>query len=283
MPRGGGRRTRTAEAVDGADGHEPHRRSPRLPSTDGRRPASRTALDAPDGVRFDPVGTAASVSLTPRASIGAVRLVLPSRSTSRTTTGVPWCTRSCAPAAGRRRSPSATSSRSTAQAGEPGDPWPLPALLLVDGDAVTTDAEALAKVTVTAEVVATTKGPKIDILKYKNKTGYRKRQGHRQELTHGQGHRHRRPEEVGLHGTQEGRIHHPQRSRLQRPAPRREALRRPGSSTPARSSSASAAPTSTPAPTSAAAATTRCSRWPPGTVEFGTRRGRRVVNIVAGE
>ena len=35
----------------------------------------------------------------------------------------------------------------------------------------------------TVEVVAATKGPKIDILKYKNKTGYRKRQGHRQQHT----------------------------------------------------------------------------------------------------
>ena len=59
----------------------------------------------------------------------------------------------------------------------------LTALLLVDGEKVTTDATALAKVTVTAEVVRDEKGPKIDILKYKNKTGYRKRQGHRQKLT----------------------------------------------------------------------------------------------------
>ena len=59
----------------------------------------------------------------------------------------------------------------------------LPALLLVDGATVTTDASALAKVKVTAEVVRDEKGPKIDILKYKNKTGYRKRQGHRQGLT----------------------------------------------------------------------------------------------------
>jgi large subunit ribosomal protein L21 len=68
-------------------------------------------------------------------------------------------------------------------AGEPGDSVQLPALLLVDGDSVTTDAAALSAVTVTAEIVAATKGPKIDILKYKNKTGYRKRQGHRQKLT----------------------------------------------------------------------------------------------------
>ncbi len=59
----------------------------------------------------------------------------------------------------------------------------LPALLLVDGATVTHDAKALAKVSVTAEVVRDEKGPKIDILKYKNKTGYRKRQGHRQQLT----------------------------------------------------------------------------------------------------
>ncbi len=59
----------------------------------------------------------------------------------------------------------------------------LPALLLVDGEKVTTDAEALANVTVTAEVVRDEKGPKITILKYKNKTGYKVRKGHRQQLT----------------------------------------------------------------------------------------------------
>ena len=68
-------------------------------------------------------------------------------------------------------------------AAEAGSSVQLPALLLVDGEKVTTDAAALAKVTVTAEVVRDEKGPKIDILKYKNKTGYRKRQGHRQQLT----------------------------------------------------------------------------------------------------
>jgi large subunit ribosomal protein L21 len=59
----------------------------------------------------------------------------------------------------------------------------LPAILLVDGANVTTDADALAKVAVTAEVVAQTKGPKIRIHKFKNKTGYHKRMGHRQKLT----------------------------------------------------------------------------------------------------
>ncbi len=56
----------------------------------------------------------------------------------------------------------------------------LAPLMLVDGDAVTTEAKKLDQVSVTAEVLAETKGPKIRILKYKNKTGYKKRQGHRQ-------------------------------------------------------------------------------------------------------
>ncbi|WP_405372787.1 MULTISPECIES: 50S ribosomal protein L21 [unclassified Microbacterium] len=64
-----------------------------------------------------------------------------------------------------------------------GDKIQLPAVLFVDGDAVTTDADKLAKVTVTAEVVGEERGPKIIIQKFKNKTGYKKRQGHRQDLT----------------------------------------------------------------------------------------------------
>lgn len=59
----------------------------------------------------------------------------------------------------------------------------LTPLLLVDGDDVTSDAAKLGKVSVTAEVLAEVKGKKIHILKYKNKTGYKKRQGHRQRYT----------------------------------------------------------------------------------------------------
>ncbi len=59
----------------------------------------------------------------------------------------------------------------------------LPVLLLVDGETVTHDAATLASATVTGEIVAQTKGPKIKIHKYKNKTGYHKRMGHRQKLT----------------------------------------------------------------------------------------------------
>src|ERR1700742_3660488 len=64
-----------------------------------------------------------------------------------------------------------------------GDEGTLPAILLVDGDAVTHDADKLAKVPVTAEVLAQTKGPKIRIHKFKNKTGYHQRMGPRQPLT----------------------------------------------------------------------------------------------------
>jgi|TARA_B100000123_G_scaffold257006_1_gene220672 large subunit ribosomal protein L21 len=64
-----------------------------------------------------------------------------------------------------------------------GEKVELAAVLLVDGDAVTTDADKLAKVSVTAEVLGNERGPKIVIQKFKNKTGYKKRQGHRQDLT----------------------------------------------------------------------------------------------------
>ena len=67
--------------------------------------------------------------------------------------------------------------------GEVGDTVNLTPLMLVDGDKVTTGADDLAKVAVTAEIVRPERGKKITIIKYKNKTGYRKRQGHRQQLT----------------------------------------------------------------------------------------------------
>ena len=68
-------------------------------------------------------------------------------------------------------------------AGDPGAAVTLPAVLVVDGSTITATAESLAKVAVQGEVVAHTKGPKIVIHKFKNKTGYHKRQGHRQPLT----------------------------------------------------------------------------------------------------
>ena len=62
-----------------------------------------------------------------------------------------------------------------------GESVTLPVLLVVDGESVT--SSGLDKAAVTAEVLGATKGPKIVIQKYKNKTGYKKRQGHRQNYT----------------------------------------------------------------------------------------------------
>ncbi|GHA48522.1 hypothetical protein GCM10010372_55580 [Streptomyces tauricus] len=64
-----------------------------------------------------------------------------------------------------------------------GDTVELSTLLVVDGDAVTSDPWVLAGIKVQAEIVDHHKGVKIDILRYKNKTGYRRRQGHRQQYT----------------------------------------------------------------------------------------------------
>jgi large subunit ribosomal protein L21 len=67
--------------------------------------------------------------------------------------------------------------------GEPGMSVALRPVLLVDGATVTSAASDLASATVTAEIIEDLRGPKIRIMKFKNKTGYRKRQGHRQDLT----------------------------------------------------------------------------------------------------
>ena len=40
----------------------------------------------------------------------------------------------------------------------------------------------VAGATVTAEVIRSLRGPKIDIMKYKRRKGYHKKQGHRQDL-----------------------------------------------------------------------------------------------------
>ena len=68
-------------------------------------------------------------------------------------------------------------------AGEIGDEVSLAPVMLVDGGKVTTAAADLAASSVTAEIVGEERGPKINILKFKNKTGFRKRQGHRSRLT----------------------------------------------------------------------------------------------------
>jgi large subunit ribosomal protein L21 len=58
----------------------------------------------------------------------------------------------------------------------------LDPLLYVDGENVV-DGEDLAKVTVEAKVLAHERGPKLRVVKFKPKRGYRRRTGHRQDLT----------------------------------------------------------------------------------------------------
>ncbi|SER82037.1 large subunit ribosomal protein L21 [Propionibacterium cyclohexanicum] len=66
---------------------------------------------------------------------------------------------------------------------EVGSSVALEPVLVVDGKEITTDKDALGKVSVTAEILGPSKGPKIHILRFKNKTGHRRHQGHRQHYT----------------------------------------------------------------------------------------------------
>jgi large subunit ribosomal protein L21 len=68
-------------------------------------------------------------------------------------------------------------------AGEVGSTVTLPAVLIVDGKKVITDSAELGSYQVTAEILGPVSGPKINMIHYKNKTGYRRRQGHRQKYT----------------------------------------------------------------------------------------------------
>ncbi len=58
-----------------------------------------------------------------------------------------------------------------------------PLLVVDDKGTAVSDRALLANATVTAKVLGESQGPKIDIYKYKNKTGYSRRQGHRQKYT----------------------------------------------------------------------------------------------------
>jgi large subunit ribosomal protein L21 len=63
-----------------------------------------------------------------------------------------------------------------------GDKVALRPVLFRDGDVIV-GAKDLAKVKVEAKVAGHLRGPKIKVFKYKAKKGYRKRAGHRSELT----------------------------------------------------------------------------------------------------
>jgi large subunit ribosomal protein L21 len=63
-----------------------------------------------------------------------------------------------------------------------GDTVDLRPLLIVDGDDVK-DGDGLSGAVVQARIVAHERGPKLRIVKFKPKRGYKRRTGHRQNLT----------------------------------------------------------------------------------------------------
>ncbi len=58
-----------------------------------------------------------------------------------------------------------------------------PLLIVKDDGTVISDAKKLEKAKVTAEVMGEHRGDKVEVFKYKNKTGYRRSAGHRQTYT----------------------------------------------------------------------------------------------------
>jgi large subunit ribosomal protein L21 len=68
-------------------------------------------------------------------------------------------------------------------AGEVGSSVTLPAVLLVDDGNVISDPAEVGGYQVTAEILGSATGPKINMIHFKNKTGYRRRLGHRQKYT----------------------------------------------------------------------------------------------------
>jgi len=67
--------------------------------------------------------------------------------------------------------------------GAAGESITLTALLVVDGDRVISDPAEVGRYQVTADIVGDAAGPKINMIQYRNKTGYRRRLGHRQKYT----------------------------------------------------------------------------------------------------
>jgi large subunit ribosomal protein L21 len=68
-------------------------------------------------------------------------------------------------------------------AGEVGSSVTLPALLVVDDGKVISSSAELGRYRITAEILGPVAGPKINMIHYRNKTGYRRRLGHRQHYT----------------------------------------------------------------------------------------------------
>lgn len=59
----------------------------------------------------------------------------------------------------------------------------VPLLVVDDGGNTISDRSELARAVVKASVVGESKGPKVEVFKYRNKTGYRRSAGHRQRYT----------------------------------------------------------------------------------------------------
>ena len=69
-------------------------------------------------------------------------------------------------------------------AGEVGEKVTLPDVLFVGGnDDVKIGSPLVGGATVTAEVLGPSKGPKVTIVKYRRRKGYRRKVGHRQHYT----------------------------------------------------------------------------------------------------
>jgi large subunit ribosomal protein L21 len=67
--------------------------------------------------------------------------------------------------------------------GNVGSSLTLPAVLVVDDNNVISDPAKVSGYQITAEIVGDAAGPKINMIHYRNKTGYRRRLGHRQKYT----------------------------------------------------------------------------------------------------
>lgn len=67
--------------------------------------------------------------------------------------------------------------------GDVGSSVTLPAVLVVEDGKVISDAAELDRYKITAEIMGSITGPKINMIQFRNKTGYRRRLGHRQRYT----------------------------------------------------------------------------------------------------
>jgi len=143
--------------------------------------------------------------------------------------------------------------------GEAGSSVDLPALLVVDDDKVISDPAELSRYQVTAEILGTIAGPKINMIQFKNKTGYRRRLGHRQKYT-----------QVKITSISTGRKTSASKATASKatadkPAARASTSSKPAASKPAASKPAASKPAASKAPAGETAAAKPAARKPPAT------------------